>query len=150
MKLEHINQDTCDEIFCHTIYRNSFLRNYRLETRNRRLNDLTRTQTQTDLRADLTSQLHVHYIRGRLTNPREIEPCASNLPSVQHCRLANTSLLNNVTRFSWPSEEVNCVLRRRHYILNLQNLIFYENLSVSAYHLEDRPFNKNGLQNSSG
>jgi hypothetical protein len=42
----------------------------------------------------------MHYIRGKLKNRRESELYASNLPYFQHCRLSDTSLLNNPTSIS--------------------------------------------------
>jgi hypothetical protein len=54
-----------DETFFYPIYGISFSQNYRAETQNRLLNDLTGTETQIELKTDLTSRLHVHYIRGK-------------------------------------------------------------------------------------
>jgi hypothetical protein len=60
---------------------------------------ILREEKHRQLRTGVTNRLHVHYIRGKPTNPLDSEPGASHLPYIQHCRLADMLLLNNVTSF---------------------------------------------------
>jgi hypothetical protein len=55
---------------------------------------------QTELRIDLTDELHVNQTRGKLDKIRGRRAMCEKPAYVQHC-IPDMSLLNNVTSFSW-------------------------------------------------